>query len=195
MIPTLLIKAARIAVDRLTQDKERLGVQDLDCFPAQARENQAVFVSLWRWPSGDPRASHGFHHPSYPLIKAVLLAAQGCAVHETIFPRLKPKELADIVIRVHLLGQSKVIELASSPRTLPGESALKLSYSDHSAFFLPESMILAGWDLPEAASQLCLKAGLPGNMWRDPALTLHLIPVTCYGEATPYGPVVAISAA
>ncbi|MBI4664991.1 MAG: AMMECR1 domain-containing protein [Nitrospinae bacterium] len=185
MIENLLLATARASLENATRSGPPMIVPDeaLASFPHQARKKSAAYVSIWRWPQMDPRASHGFHQPDEPLINAVAKAARGCALHETVFPRLKPEELSNIIIRVHLIGERKPLETTGG--AIPEGNALFLEYKAHSAVFLHEVAELAGWDIQEAASQLCLKAGLPGDMWLSTDVKLMLAPVRIIEEEAP----------
>ncbi len=43
-----------------------------------------------------------------------------------------------------------------------------------SSVFLPQVPVEQGWDLTAYLEQLCFKAGLPGNAWKDKDARLFL---------------------
>lgn len=182
----LLVAAARKALHRVVFNREIVTFGALAALPEEIQKKRAAYVSLWRWPGPDPRCSHGFLRPEKPLALTVLEAACGCALHDSIFPRLMPHELDQVTIRIHLLGEMQRVQ--SITDTDPHGFGLYLQYRHHAAIFLPEVLTLAGWDLLEAVSQLCLKSGLPGDMWMVPCLELYKIEVSSFGESHPGGP-------
>ena len=179
----VLIAAARKSLHQVVENRKVIFSDDLSAFPEEVQGKKAVYVSLWRWPQLDPRGSNGAPWPEKPLLDAVCQSARGCAIHETIFPRLTPRELNQVAVRIHLLGEHRQIDdLANA--SLDG-CALYLRYQNHSGIFLPDVIRLAGWDPLEAASQLCLKSGLPGDMWMASGTELRKIAVLTFGEEEP----------
>ncbi len=178
-----LIAAARRSLEKLVVKGEALTADDLSLFPEDVRREASAYVSIWRWPQQDPRASHGYPWCDKPLMDVVMMSVRGCAVHETIFPRLKSQELNNVTIRIHILGAAEEIKDITDA-SMDG-CALFLDYLSHSAIVLPDVIELASWDALETASQLCLKSGLPGDMWLIPGLKLKKIKVLTFGESVP----------
>jgi AMMECR1 domain-containing protein len=60
--------------------------------------------------------------------------------------------------------------VADAKNIVIGSHGVYLEKGGRSSVFLPQVPVEQGWDLPTTLEQLCIKAGLPANAWKDARL-------------------------
>lgn len=101
------------------------------------------------------------------LWQAVVENAENAALKDHRFPPVRPEELKDIAIEISVLTVPR--RVASLDEFIVGKHGLIISKGLRSAVFLPQVAPEQGWDRIETARQLCLKAGLPADAWKEGA--------------------------
>ena len=184
---TLLLKTIRKALETYLTDGLKLKIGSYESFPEEVLQTgRGVFVSIWRLPGPDIRASKGIIHSEKPLIETAIDVCIGAIKHDAIFPQLKNAgSLAKLLVQITLLDEP--VEISGLGQLTVGDQALIISFQKHTGIFLPELIRLAKWDATEAVTQLCLKSGLPGNMWRDNRLKIFTATVDSFIETEPGG--------
>ena len=125
--------------------------------------NGATFVTINR--NHQLRGCIGNIQPNMPLARSVVRNAVAAATEDPRFPPLRPEELGDIEVEVTVL--SPLEPLADIQDIRVGTHGLFIVKEGRSGIFLPQVPVEQGWDLPTYLEQLCAKAGLPGNAWKD----------------------------
>jgi len=143
-----------------------------------------TFVTLTD--GGQLRGCIGNLHASTALREGVRENALNAAFRDPRFHPLKPEDLERVVIEVSVLSVPQPLAHQGGEdllqRLRPGVDGVILRQGGHSATFLPQV-----WQqLPRPAdflSQLCRKAGLPGDAWRSGKPEIMTYQVQYFHEA------------
>ena len=125
--------------------------------------NGATFVTINR--NHQLRGCIGNIQPVVPLYRSVISNAVAASSRDPRFPPMTPGELADMEVEVTVLSPMEPIDDARQIKV--GTHGVYLEKSGRSAVFLPQVPVEQGWDLPTYLEQLCYKAGLPKDAWKD----------------------------
>lgn len=128
------------------------------------REKRGVFVTLTE--HGRLRGCIGYHGNDIPLYKLVPSRAIAAAFEDRRFPPLAEEEFGALHIKVSVY-LDRMHEIESIDEFQLGKHGIIMIKGDRGATFLPEVPIEAGWSKDEELRQLCRKAGLPSNGWKD----------------------------
>ena len=146
----LLIRLIRSTLEMYVDRGLKGYIEQASFFPEDLLEiGKSIFVSLWKLPGPDLRASKGVIESGKPLVETALDVAIGSMRHDAIFPFMQQHEsLEQIMIQVSLLSKLREVDLRTS--RMSENQALLVSFGQHSGVFLPELMKLAKWDFCEA---------------------------------------------
>jgi AmmeMemoRadiSam system protein A len=133
--------------------------------PARLSRPGGAFVTLTA--GGELRGCIGLIQTTDPLWRNVIRMAAAAALHDRRFPPVRPDELQGLVVEVSVL--SPLAPLPSWEAFRPGEEGIVLRKELARAVFLPEVAREEGWSREETLSQLCRKAGLEADDWREGA--------------------------
>ncbi|MBV5345571.1 MAG: AmmeMemoRadiSam system protein A, partial [Rhodoferax sp.] len=128
-------------------------------------EKQGAFVTLKK--HGELRGCIGNMTPDLPLHQVVGRMALSAAFHDSRFPRLSLTELKDVKIEISVLTPYRRIE--SVDQIWVGQDGVLLNRSGRSAVFLPQVAPEQGWTRNEMLDNLCRKAGLASDCWKQGA--------------------------
>lgn len=146
-------------------------------------EKRGVFVTLIE--NGRLRGCIGTLEPISSIVSAVRENAVAAAFSDPRFYPLTEKELENVKIEISILSPLERIH-SSSPEQLlsflkPGVHGLYICKGPASATFLPQV-----WEeLPNPSdfvSQLCVKAGLFANEWKNPGMEFYVYTVEKFSE-------------
>jgi len=126
---------------------------------------QGVFVTLKK--HGELRGCIGHMPPDFPLARAVGIMAMQSAFNDTRFTQLSPEELRDVEIEISVLTPMKPIGKAEE--IVVGRDGVVIQKNGRSAVFLPQVALEQKWGRPELLGNLCVKAGLPPDSWKQGA--------------------------
>jgi hypothetical protein len=129
----------------------------------------AVFVSLHQ--SGQLRGCIGSMTADRPLCEAVARMALSAAFDDPRFPPLSESELSATSIEISRLSP---LAPAGPEQVCPGRHGVYLASGAHHAVFLPQVADQRRWDRDTLLTELCLKALLPAEAWKQPGTTLML---------------------
>lgn len=165
--------------------------------PGPLSEPAGSFVTVSESPSGMLRACIGYPDPIMPLGESVVRSARG-AVHDPRFPVLTPGEVAACTVEVTVLTPPEDLVYAGVPELLEsieiGRDGLILEHRGRRAsLFLPQVPVEQGWDKEEYLTHLCLKAGLPGDIWRTGRARFKTFRGQIFKEDEPSGNVSEVS--
>jgi AmmeMemoRadiSam system protein B/AmmeMemoRadiSam system protein A len=136
--------------------------------PPELEKPGGAFVTLWR--SGALRGCVGYvleDQLRKPLYRAVLENGINAARSDYRFRPVGADELKDLDVEVSVLSAPRPID--SIAQFHVGEDGIILKKGEHYGLFLPQVATEMGWDRDETLSALAVKAGLPGDGWRDGA--------------------------
>ncbi len=126
---------------------------------------QGAFVTLRK--RGELRGCIGHIPPDYPLARAVGGMAMQAAFNDPRFPQLTQDELRDVEIEISVLTPVKPI--ARVEDIVIGRDGVVIAKNGKSAVFLPQVAVEQKWGRPELLQNLCIKAGLPPDAWKQAA--------------------------
>lgn len=130
---------------------------------ARLQANGATFVTINR--EHRLRGCIGNIQPVMPLYRSVIGNAVAASSQDPRFPPMTPGELEDAELEVTVL--SPLEPLDDVKKITVGTHGLYLVKDSRSSVFLPQVPVEQRWDLPTYLEQLCLKAGLPKDAWKD----------------------------
>ena len=160
----LLLAVARHAIE------SHLGLRSPT--PASSRVLEslgAAFVSLHR--NGDLRGCIGTLSFDEPLASSVARSAHSAAFEDPRFSPLRSDELSGLSLEISILARPRP---ALPGEVIAGLHGVALELGSHRATFLPRVAREQGWTRRQLLEETCLKAGLPADAWRDPALRLEV---------------------
>ncbi|RLF66960.1 MAG: TIGR00296 family protein [Thermoplasmata archaeon] len=187
----IAVKIARKVVDSVVLGKKIPEFKDL---PKVFHEKMGAFVTLETYPNRELRGCIGIPYPVYPLIEALIEAAEGAALHDPRFPPVKPDELMNITVEVSILTPPIKIEVKDK-RELPkkikiGRDGLIVKRGFYQGLLLPQVAVEEGWDPETFLAYTCWKAGLPGDCWLDDETEVYAFTAEIFSEEKPYGSIV-----
>lgn len=162
-----------------------LPVLELRQLTPRLRARGRAFVTLKR---GDElRGCVGFMETRHPLWETVSRAARSAAHEDRRFPRVEPEEVAELVIQVSVLTSPERI---TGPDDIEiGTHGVVVTQGTRRALLLPQAAVEQGWNPTMFLVQLCRKAGLPEDAWKEARLerfqaqVFHALP----GQLAPQG--------
>ena len=161
--------------------------------PRAFEEKAGAFVTLNEHPSKELRGCIGYPEPFFPLLKAVVKAAEGAA-EDPRFPPLRADELPGVTVEVSLLTPPQPLE-AKKPRDLAkqvviGRDGLIVAQGAFRGLLLPQVAVEWNWDASEFLSEACMKAGLLPDAWFEPSTRVKTFQAEIFSEVEPRGAVV-----
>lgn len=159
-------------------------------FPPYFDHHAGAFVTLRYFPSGDLRGCIGYPDPVMPLKFAIADSARG-ASRDPRFHLLSRDELENITVEVTILTTPEPI-IVNTPLEIPdkiriGVDGLMIEKDGHRGLFLPQVPLEWGWGVEEYLENLCLKAGLPRNSWKQDSARLWHFSGEIFAEIEPMG--------
>lgn len=134
------------------------------------RRRQGAFVTLKL--QGELRGCIGSVEGHAPLVETVVRMAFAAAVRDSRFEPVAVAELAELDIEVSVLGP---LEPCEDPDSIDiGRHGLVITKARRTGVLLPQVAAENGWDRTTFLNQVCLKAGLPPEAWRDSASSLFV---------------------
>jgi len=129
------------------------------------RQHRGVFVTLHQ--EGRLRGCIGHMVGDLPLGQAVGRMALQAAFQDPRFEPVRADELPRLEIEISVLTPARPVP--GPDAVVPGRDGVVLQKDGRSAVFLPQVATEQGWDRDTLLTRLALKAGLPGDAWRDGA--------------------------
>ncbi|MEM2956336.1 MAG: TIGR00296 family protein [Candidatus Pacearchaeota archaeon] len=189
-----LIKIARRELECYFKNQE-IEKWDISGF----KEKVGIFVSLYSYPSKKLRGCIGFPTPQMPLWESVREAARAAAFEDPRFLPLTKEELDNITIEISILTKPKMIETSENHKDRTkrheqllheieiGKDGLILEYSGYSALFLPQVPVEQKWDVEHFLQELCKKAGVSPQTWKNPSCKIYKFQAQIFSEIKPNG--------
>jgi len=188
------ITAVRMARSIITQ--EATGKRMLYMMHLPYNEPSGVFVTINEFPSSELRGCIGFIEPVYPFTEALEHAARS-ACHDPRFSDLREKELDNVVVEVTVLTKPEIIRVEKKEDLLTkikiGRDGLTLEYRGRRSVFLPQVPVEWEWDVTEYLENLCMKAGIGKDRWKDAECILSSFEGRIFKETSPNGDVIEVS--
>ena len=178
----LLLRLARASFESYVKDGKRIAV-DEDKLPESLRKVQGCFTTLNE--DGSLRGCIGHIIPQEELYKCVIDNAVNAAVNDRRFSPVSVEELEDIEVEVSVLAVPYELEY-SSPEELLGKlrpmvDGVVIKSGFHQSTYLPQV-----WEqLPDKEqflSELCKKAGLERDCWKDSSAEVYVYQAEVFSE-------------
>jgi len=156
-------------------------------------EKRGVFVTLESHPSRELRGCIGYPLPIKELALAVADCALEAAFGDPRFPPVEKGEMAGLAAEVSVLSVPKELTVKSPKEYLKkvkvGRDGLIMHYGYSSGLLLPQVPVEWNWNEEEFLCQVCVKAGLPRNMWQSPSARVSTFTAQVFSEKAPGGKV------
>ncbi|WP_456418400.1 TIGR00296 family protein [Methanocaldococcus infernus] len=183
------VRYARAVIESHLSGKELI----LESYPEIFNEKRGCFCTLHTYPERELRGCIGIPEPIMPLIEALREAALG-SIRDPRFPPVTLEEMGHIVIEVSILTPPQLIEVSNPKEYLEkikiGEDGLIIEYGPYRGLLLPQVPVEYGWDVEEFLAHLCLKAGLPPDMWLVEGVKIYKFQAQIFEELEPRGKIV-----
>jgi hypothetical protein len=127
------------------------------------RADGAVFVTIKK--DSSLRGCIGHVQAVMPLYQSVIKNAVAASSSDPRFPPMKKEELKDIDIEISILSPLAPVKNVSDIQV--GKHGLVIRKGYQSGLLLPQVASEYGWDRETFLRQLCRKAGLPDDSWKD----------------------------
>lgn len=152
--------------------------------PEIFNEKLGVFVTLTK--NGDLRGCIGYPEPYMPLIDAVLDVSIAAAFEDPRFYPLSHEEFNQIKIEISVLTKPELVEVDTYQDYLSklqvGRDGLIIENAYHRGLLLPQVPIEQNWDLETYLENLCYKAGLDKNGWKDENTKIYSFQALVFNE-------------
>ena len=134
------------------------------------KEPQGAFVTLYS--KGELRGCIGQIVARMPLGEAVAAMAQEAAFRDPRFPPVRSEELDDLKIEISVLTPLQKID--STDEIEVGKHGIVIVRGGSIGLLLPQVATEYKWDRNEFLEHCCLKAGLPGNAWKEKGTEIYI---------------------
>jgi AmmeMemoRadiSam system protein B/AmmeMemoRadiSam system protein A len=114
-----------------------------------------------------------------PLYRVVQEMAVSAATSDPRFPPMTAEELDKVSIEISVL--SPLRRITDTEQVEVGTHGLVVAQAGRQGVLLPQVPVEQGWDREEFLAQICLKAGLPSDCWREGA-ALYTFTAVVFGE-------------
>ncbi|KPJ66373.1 hypothetical protein AMJ44_08430 [candidate division WOR-1 bacterium DG_54_3] len=141
-------------------------------------ERRGAFVTLTK--DGKLRGCIGYIQPIKPLAEAVQDMAIAAATRDTRFPSVIRSELPEIEIEISVL--SKLQKVNNIDEIKIGRDGLYIIKGLRSGLLLPQVATDWGWDRKQFLEEVCYKAGLPKDAWKDEDTILYRFSADVFHE-------------
>jgi AmmeMemoRadiSam system protein B/AmmeMemoRadiSam system protein A len=146
---------------------------------ANLRREAAVFVTLKK--QGQLRGCVGSIVPVKSLGAAVAAAAHNAAVNDPRFPPVTSDELRRLSFEISVLSPFRRIRDIEQIEI--GEHGLLIEKGRAQGLLLPQVASERNWDQITFLEQVCVKAGLAKEAWKDEEADIFVFSATVFGES------------
>jgi len=171
-----LLEIAREAIFLRLQ---RGSVPPFSVSEAELETPAGAFVSLHF--NGQLRGCIGTLHEQHPLHQTVAEMAIEAATNDPRFPALSPKDLSGTDIEVSVLTPFTPIEPAD---VVPGRHGLYVARGPKRGVLLPQVATQYGWTREKFLAEICKKAGLAEDAWKDKDTRLFAFEAEVFSNLT-----------
>lgn len=130
---------------------------------------------------GHLRGCIGYILAANPLYETIIETAVSAASEDPRFLPVTPQEAVRLQIEISVLSPMFPIH---AEQVVVGRHGLMISHHGRRGLLLPQVPIEWGWDREQFLTELCHKAGLPGDSWRQGA-KLEAFTAEVFGESAP----------
>jgi len=169
-----LLQLARAAVTEIVLHNRILPLPDSD---GPLAERAGAFVTLFR--AGRLRGCIGLPLADLTLGEAVIQAALGAARGDPRFQPVSGVELHEIEIEISVLSPARPIDASQIE---VGKHGLLVTRGTHRGLLLPQVAVERAWTAQVFLEEVCRKAALPAEAWKDTATELLAFTAEVFSE-------------
>ncbi len=168
-----LLKLARLTLEQFVRNGQRPSDDDVQFAISDfTKKKMGAFVTLYKIDPLEPnhkelRGCIGYIWPVKPLVQTVMDNTVGSSSRDYRFQPIIQAELPDIEIDINVLTAPRRVR--SHNDIVVGQHGVVMYKDGKQSVFLPSVATEFGWDRAELLTQLSLKAGLPGDAWKQGA--------------------------
>jgi AmmeMemoRadiSam system protein B/AmmeMemoRadiSam system protein A len=155
-----------IAKNSITEYINNGKVSEVEIKNRKLKTDGAVFVTIKE--NGSLRGCIGHIQAIMPLYQSVIKNAVAACSGDPRFPPMNKEDLKNMEVEVSIL--SPLTPLKDIKDIQIGKHGIVIRKGMHSGIFLPQVATEFGWDRDTFLEQLCAKAGLPKDAWKDAEL-------------------------
>ena len=175
----LLLSLARSTLETYTKTGTSPKLDKIEYkLTPRLKENYGVFVTLKK--HGELRGCIGYIVPRAPLSQAVIENTINSSAKDWRFNPVEVNEVSDITIEISVLSQMKKIN--GPDEFIVGKEGIVIRKGPASAVFLPQVATEQGWGKTETLCQLCRKAGLSPDAWKDDDIEFFVFTASVFHE-------------
>ncbi|MGA1999688.1 MAG: AmmeMemoRadiSam system protein B [Terriglobales bacterium] len=141
-------------------------------------DERGAFVTLTK--RGEVRGCIGYVSAVKPLYMTVRDVAAFAAMRDPRFPPVAPVELGALEYEISVL--SPLRRVTDAKQIQIGRHGLLVKKGNREGVLLPQVPVEQGWNRQTFLEQVCLKAGLPPNAWKDEETDLFMFTALVFGE-------------
>jgi AmmeMemoRadiSam system protein B/AmmeMemoRadiSam system protein A len=171
---TLLLRMARETLQKHLSGED---VPQYAPVPAVLHQPRGAFVTLEK--DGQLRGCIGDLWGGRPLDQTVREMVIDAATRDSRFAAVTVEELPEMEIEISVLSPLHYVHDVCEIEL--GRDGLYIIRGSRSGVLLPQVPVEQGWDKEEFLRQVCLKAGLGGDAWREGAM-LYRFEAQVFGE-------------
>ncbi|MEM3227415.1 MAG: TIGR00296 family protein [Candidatus Micrarchaeaceae archaeon] len=160
-----------------------------------ATDKYGVFVTIEYYPTKTLRGCIGFPRAYGALNNSVVEAALAAAAEDPRFVPVSHRELDELIFEVSILSEPKLIGKSEKARLSGikvGRDGLMVEYGFYSGLLLPIVAVEEKWNKTKFLEEVCLKAGLPKDYWKQPNVNLYKFETQVFREESPRGAIVEV---
>lgn len=173
-----LQKKALLALAR-SAIAQQLGLGELDSpQDKDFSQKRGLFVSLHS--GGELRGCIGYIKAYKSIKDSIIEMAVAAAFRDPRFPPLHKSEMEKIAIEISLLSEMILVKEVSEVEI--GRDGLYLIHPHGSGLLLPQVAVEWNWDRATFLQQVCRKAGLKSDAYKDPGVSLFRFSAEIFGE-------------
>jgi uncharacterized protein (TIGR00296 family) len=175
-----IVKFARKTIENYLLNKElpkNLGI-DLE---------NGVFVTLEK--NKELRGCIGFIEPFDKFENLLREAAIAAATQDPRFFPVSIEEMKEITVEVSILSKPQPLQRPYEKNIKIGRDGLIIHYGAFSGLLLPIVAVEEKWDEIEFLENVCWKAGLDKDAWKDKNAKIFTFTTQVFKEKTPNGEV------
>jgi AmmeMemoRadiSam system protein B/AmmeMemoRadiSam system protein A len=173
-----LLKIARTSVETAVREKKLYSPPADE--PEALRNARGAFVTLKE--HGDLRGCIGYMSPVKPLAETVRDVAAYAALEDRRFRPVSESELGILEYEISVLSPLRKVEDINQIHV--GQHGLLIRKGDYEGVLLPQVPTEEGWDRDTFLKQVCVKAGLPEQAWKDEDADLFMFSALVFAEPT-----------
>lgn len=158
----LLALARKAITEYVTNGKS----PETDVKNQKFKTDGAVFVTIKE--NGSLRGCIGHIQAIMPLYQSIMRNAVAACSSDPRFPPMKKEELKDMEIEISIL--SPFMSLKDVKDIQVGKHGLYIIKDNQTGLLLPQVATEFGWNRDEFLENVCMKAGLPKDAWKDAEL-------------------------